>query len=106
MDIKKKYKELERISKGTYGETFKVEYDDTYFCKKVYIIEDYRYGYTDDFIREILLLNGNITSLTLHYVNMENIQEDSIFIIMDYYNYTLSDFIVNNQFTAKHLTSR
>ena len=29
----KKYKEVDRISKGTYGETFKVEFNDTYFCK-------------------------------------------------------------------------
>ena len=101
----KKYKNIERISKGTYGETFKVEFNDTYFCKKVYLIDDYRYGYTDDFIREILLLNGNITSLNLHDVSMENIHNDDIFIIIDYYSYTLSDFIENNKFNAKHLTS-
>jgi serine/threonine protein kinase len=103
--MENKYKELEKISKGTYGETFKVEYNDIYFCKKVYIIDDYRYGYTDDFIREVLLLNGNITSLHLHDINNQIIHEDSIFIIVELYNYTLSDFIVNKQFAAKHLTS-
>ena len=103
--MEKKYKELNKISKGTYGETFKVEFNDTYYCKKVYLIDDYRYGYTDDFIREVLLLNNNITLLNLHDINIEKFQEDDVFIVMDYYYYTLSDFIENFTFTLKHLTT-
>ena len=100
-----KYKYLEQISKGTYGETVKVEYNDIYFCKKVYIDDDFRYGFTDDFIREILLLNNDITLLNLHDVYLRNIDIDNNSIIIDYYNYTLSDFIENRNFSAKHLTA-
>jgi serine/threonine protein kinase len=100
-----KYKFIEKISKGTYGETIKVEYDDMYFCKKVYIDSDFRYGLTDDFIREILLLSNDITMLKLRDVYLRNIDIDSNSIIIDYYNYTLSDFIENNNFSARHLTA-
>lgn len=103
--MEKKYKELNKISKGTYGETFKVEFDNAYYCKKVYLIDDYRYGYTDDFIREVLLLNNNITLLKLHDIYIEKFHEDNVFIVMDYYYYTLSDFIENSTFTLKHLTT-
>lgn len=99
-----KYIILENISKGTYGETYKVEYNDVYFCKKVYITDDYQYGLTDDFIREVLLLNENSTSLNIHDLCIKAEKNDDIYIIIDYYLYTLSDFIQNTNFTAKHLS--
>jgi serine/threonine protein kinase len=100
----KKYKELGKISKGTYGVTYKVEFNNTIFCKKVYIIDDYKYGYTDDFIREVLILNTNITLLNLHDVFVKNVIENDIHIVIDYYDNTLSSFIKNDSFTKKHLT--
>ena len=100
-----KYIELESISKGTYGETFKVEYNKLSFCKKVYLTDNYKYGYTADFVKEVMLLNENYTLLKIHDISTTNTKLTDIYIIIEYYNNSLSDFIANNRFFARHLTS-
>ena len=45
------YIQLHRISKGTYGETFKVKYNNNIFCKKKYLVDKTDIDLTDDYIK-------------------------------------------------------
>ena len=100
-----KYIELETIAKGTYGETFKVEYNKLFFCKKIYLTDNYKYGYTQDFVKEVMLLNENYTLLEIYDISTTNTALNDMYIIIQYYNNSLSDFIANHSFIPRHLTS-